>query len=781
MKLNENGDFCLLYIEPADEKQKLFQMIGAQRKPVVLMLPLAGQPRSRLFQRPEDFSDLKHVRRQSGVSIIFLTHGSERLAQMAARFGFPAYPSIDGFADFLTYGPRSDHEEGEFRAHPRAPRRARTGPLVPPAPAPRRSLPTRPLAARAESEPWPSPASGSLPVEYAAAPVSNPLPGGNAAPFHRVPTAPLRASASFAWPASEDEISPGEPSTPPALTSMRATPTPPGRSRNVPPAAAPAYEESAEPPRHFSEIPRRRSASLAASEPHTRHPGWEPEEYMFDQDDRSVRGRSAAPAQGLRGSGERAEAVARVRSPARALPEEAAPLAPSRTRTISRPLPEVAAQSSPLHAPTSPASHKRGSVWPLLVILSLLVVVGGALGSFIAIEHVASPASVAARPVGVVAFLSSEQVSANTSRGIDDQVQITLHNLAAPAAGKSFYAWLLGDKTNLESQSILLGKVNVANGSLSLFYPGDALHTNLLQITSRFLITEEDSSVTPLQPTPDTDAWRYYGTIPAQPDPNDVHHYSFLNHLRHLLADEPILDEMELPGGLNNWFTRNTEKLIEWTSGARDHWQAQSHHDLTFVRAQAIQILSYLDGMSFMARDMPAASASAQVSLDTHLAALGLLNVRGPDQNPPSYIDQMAFHLNGLMNAPGSPASVRSSASQILPALSNVTTWLQNLRSDDKKLLAMNNTRLGQSAALSLLDDMVVQASSAYTGSADPTTGHFKQGVVWIHQQLQNIATINVNTYVSGTPVPQIAPSTQSGPAFLLPLPGAWIRLEGRL
>src|SRR6185437_758947 len=163
---------------------------------------------------------------------------------------------------------------------------------------------------------------------------------------------------------------------------------------------------------------------------------------------------------------------------------------------------------------------------------------------------------------------------------------------------------------------------------------------------------------------------------------------------RHLLADEPILDEMELPGGLNNWFSRNTEELIQLTSNARDRWQ--NNRSLTSVRAQGEQILSYLDGISFLAQDLPSASANVPVSLDTHLAALGLLDVRGTTQNPPGYIDQIIYHLNGLLNAPGSPSNVRTVAGQILPALSDVTTWLQKLRSDTKKLLALSDAQSGQ-------------------------------------------------------------------------------------
>jgi len=431
----------------------------------------------------------------------------------------------------------------------------------------------------------------------------------------------------------------------------------------------------------------------------------------------------------------------------------------------------------PASAPPVHPAHKRGSVWPLMVILTLLIITGGALGSFVAIAHVAPTASATPHPVGSIAFLSSEQLNENTSQGVNDQMQISLHSLSTPAPGNSYYAWLLGDAGQSEAQAIPLGKLIVHNGATSLFYAGDAQHTNLLQITSRFLVTEEKSSVAPLMPSLDNSTWRYYGALPAVPDPNDTHHYSFLNHLRHLLADEPILDELELPGGLNNWFTRNTQELIQLTSSARDRWQ--NGHGLSVVRSQGVQILSYLDGMSFVMQDLPAVSANVQQTLDMHQAALGLLNVRSSTQNPPGYIDQIVYHLNGLINAPGSPGNVRSTANQVLPVLSTIATWLQKLRSDDKSLLAMNNAHLGQGAALSLLDDMVLQASNVYSGSTRPATGQAQPGVTWIHQQLQSIATLAVNTYIVGqTPVPEVAPSSKPGPAFLLPLLKLWKELE---
>lgn len=270
----------------------------------------------------------------------------------------------------------------------------------------------------------------------------------------------------------------------------------------------------------------------------------------------------------------------------------------------------------------------------------------------------------------------------------------------------------------------------------------------------------------PVLPSPDTSTWRYYGALPATPDPNDAHHYSFLNHLRHLLADEPILDELELPGGLNSWFARNSQKLIEWTTDARDRWQDE--RDIATVRGDSIRIISYLAGMSFMMQDMAAPSKNVQITLDTHLAGIGLLNVRGADQNPPSYMDQIVYHLNGLINSPGSPANVRNVAQAMLGPMSNITNSLQKLRSDDKKLLAMTDKQLGQSQAFTLLNDMVLQSSNAYAGSNDPGSGQFQQGVVWVHQQLQSLATININTYLNSSTVPQVAPSTKdTAPTFV--------------
>src|ERR1051326_8713282 len=100
MKRNDQGDFSILYLEQDDTRGALMQTLTDQQKPVVIML---GE-HTRLFQRPEDFTDLKHARRQLDLSIIFIIAGSERLTQLASRNGFPVYASMDALAQALTIG-----------------------------------------------------------------------------------------------------------------------------------------------------------------------------------------------------------------------------------------------------------------------------------------------------------------------------------------------------------------------------------------------------------------------------------------------------------------------------------------------------------------------------------------------------------------------------------------------------------------------------------------------------------------------------------------------------
>jgi len=66
--------------------------------------------------------------------------------------------------------------------------------------------------------------------------------------------------------------------------------------------------------------------------------------------------------------------------------------------------------------------------------------------------------SVASPVVGHAYFLSSGQFNADNPQGINDELQMVLSGIPTPPAGKSYYAWLLNNKT-LQSNPISLGKL----------------------------------------------------------------------------------------------------------------------------------------------------------------------------------------------------------------------------------------------------------------------------------------------------------------------------------
>ena len=587
MKYNDTGDFCVLYVEPMDDKTALFTTIIGQRKPVVLMLT----EQTRVLQRPEDFTELKHVKRQLDQPIAFVAAQSERLLQLAHRNGFPVYPSMDALADALAKG-RMMRQRTRATTMPLNPERVaslsnKTMPLIPPA----QNVHTTNTLFPAQN-----------------APTTNTLPPS---PFTFHTTEPIR---------------------------------------------------TAEPP---------------------------------------------------------------LRQPTR-----------------------------PMQGGHEHGRKKRFST--ILIGLTITALLAAGLGTFLVfVPNVSMSSSngVGAAPtiVGHLYFLSSEQLSENNNHGIADEVQIDINNLPVPKTGKSYYAWLLSDKSQPDTKATLLGVLPVNNGNAHFFYAGDAQHTNLLATNSRVLVTEEDATVAPLTPSPDEGTWRYYGEISSTliANTNDstgsTKTFSYLDHLRHLLASDPLLDQMELPGGLNNWLYRNTGKILEWTGSMREHWEETP--DVTFLRRQTIRTLAYLDGLSYVQQDVP---PTIPLGINDRLGRIGILPVNGVNQDPPAFLSHMAFHLNGLLQANISNKALRTNIAAMIVALNNVRFWLMQVRKDSQQLLKMSDTQLHQPTTLTLLNDMIMNANSAYVGQTNTATGEVQQGITWVHNQMQSLAVIPIAPYSQG-------------------------------
>ena len=169
----------------------------------------------------------------------------------------------------------------------------------------------------------------------------------------------------------------------------------------------------------------------------------------------------------------------------------------------------------------------------------LFVLVGSAFGVYLFNTRNTSPTP--STLVGHVFFLSSGLLSSlSSNQGITDELEINLQNLPDPQSGKLYYAWLLNDnQTNLPA--VALGALPLNHGQVTLTYK-DPQHNNLLANYGHFLVTEEDASPPPITPSLDTTTWRYSAAFPTTPNPADtVNHFSVLDHLRHMLAQDPKL------------------------------------------------------------------------------------------------------------------------------------------------------------------------------------------------------------------------------------------------
>jgi hypothetical protein len=342
------------------------------------------------------------------------------------------------------------------------------------------------------------------------------------------------------------------------------------------------------------------------------------------------------------------------------------------------------------------------------------------------------------RVVGRVFFSSSGQINENTSQGIADQVDLNLSNIHNPAAGKSYYAWLLNDDP-VEGKALLLGQLPVSHGQVHFHYAGDQLHTNLLDVTNRLLVTEEDAGTVPTTPSLDTSAWRFIAEFPQKPNPLDtVHHFSLLSHLRHLLASDPTLKSLGMPGGLDIWLFRNVQKVLEWSGSARDDWASQN---TGLMHRHFLRILDYLDGLSYVQNDVP---VDSPVLVNERIARVSLLEFDVQHQVPPGFLYHIALHLHGMIESPGATTEQKRLAIQIDSAISKVQALLEQVHQDAKKLVMMTDAQLVQPSTLSLLDDMVKHAQDAFVGQFDPTTGEIQNGVTQIHYAIQRLATMEV-------------------------------------
>ncbi|GAC1497284.1 MAG: hypothetical protein NVS2B12_01590 [Ktedonobacteraceae bacterium] len=387
-----------------------------------------------------------------------------------------------------------------------------------------------------------------------------------------------------------------------------------------------------------------------------------------------------------------------------------------------------------------PPSPRRRRLLPLVltVALVLLLIISGLVALLL---HPFDNGAASGKPVfGHTFFTSSGLLNQNGSNGIADGVQIELQNLPAPFAGKGYYAWMIADTDATSDASPLgLGSLVVRDGKVSKTFV-DPQNNDLLSRYSRFLVTEEDASTPPTNPSLDTANWRYAAVFSRIPNLDDVvHHYSVLDHLRHLLAQDPTLKSVGLQGGLDIWLFRNTLKILEWSGSARDAYKTG---DTDLIRRQSVRILDYLDGTQFVTTENIPPDLSP-ILVDPVFGRVGMFQISA-NQTPPGYLKHIGNHLREVALSAHVTPLQRQTANKMNVAINNVQGWLNGVHAAANQLVHMTPDQLRQPQTFSLLNSMFGLATDAFVGQTDPNTNEVKEGVSQIHYESQSLATLDV-------------------------------------
>lgn len=394
----------------------------------------------------------------------------------------------------------------------------------------------------------------------------------------------------------------------------------------------------------------------------------------------------------------------------------------------------TSAASTPPFVPPTPGPTRgrprRGLFVTLLAVL-LLVLVSSGVGAFYLFTHQSSPPA-SHIVTGNALFLSSGQLNANTTQGLDDRLQLNLSNIPPPAAGKSYYAWLLSDANQNPTTSILLGKLTVSGGKANLPYPGDQQHTDLLGTYSRLLITEEDSSPTPQHFSTDQSMWRYHGELPQTPDPADG--MRALDSIRNLLYEN-----INKNGGLIAPFVQDTKATVQLSDSAKESWTKQ---DFQALHTQLISLLDYVDGSDFAHNDLPSGTPIL-LQVDTPLIRQKV------GQVPTGFLERVDGELINLAAAPGISSETNKLATQADIALTNnVLPLLSRVRQYATQLAHMDDAHLAQPSTLAILNNLQAATHEAFNGQVDPITKQVQLvGLMQIDAMINNLLLFDVASY----------------------------------
>lgn len=438
---------------------------------------------------------------------------------------------------------------------------------------------------------------------------------------------------------------------------------------------------------------------------------------------------------------------------ASANPETVAAVAETKGNRLSE-----AATHTPVPAPATPipqtfspplTKKPRSRLLIVLTICLVLLLAASGLTTFLVLRSRTSPTATS-QVVGTAFFSSSGKGDGNKNLGINDTFQVGLSHISPPAAGKKYYAWLLPDLSQSEANPRAVGILILQNSSASLATPYiDPQQQNLIRQFSRFLVTEEPANPAPSSPSLDTHLWRYYALLPQDQAVTNCQgtQLSVLCHVRHLLAQDPDLMKVNLSGGLNYWFFHNLTQMQTWSQ------EALASADGDVIRHKAVNMLTVLDGMACISRDLQqGAPGESNVPDAPDLSTIAAISLLGCSLTPdvPGYLTHIHNHMNAILQSPGVTQNEKALGIQIGTELNQLNEWLTEVRADAQRLVAMKDADL-KTSGKSLVSQMNTLMTNVVSGGIDAQTNQFQKGAVSITAQIQQMATMDVMVYTPKT------------------------------
>jgi hypothetical protein len=254
------------------------------------------------------------------------------------------------------------------------------------------------------------------------------------------------------------------------------------------------------------------------------------------------------------------------------------------------------------------------------------------------------------------------------------------------------------------------------------------------------LITQE-SSGDPLSPSLDSKARLYYASIPQSASSSDQ--LTLIDHLKHLLADDPTLDKLNMQGGLNIWFQQNMQALVQQAASVNDALQKK---DAVAMRQHLVNMLYYLDGQACAPSNLYGLPNAASTTAEPTVLNNTRVSLLACSQSgvPSSFLVHIASHLDGVIGSSGVTQEQVHLARQIAGELNQVNVWLKQVHQDAALLVKLSNDQLLQPQAQTQMSDLLAQVNDAYNGQS----GH--EGARQMGDDMQHLASFDIFTCPQG-------------------------------